>query len=69
LREFDAALRVLAEALPAIKRRVVDACAASILTDKQVTVRERELLRAISAKLGCPMPPLIDEPGRQTKQP
>jgi Zn-dependent protease with chaperone function len=64
LREFDAALQKLAEALPAIKRRVVDACAACILSDQQVTVRERELLRAISAKLGCPLPPLIDEPGQ-----
>jgi hypothetical protein len=69
LRDFDAALRTLAEALPAIKRRVVDACAACIVSNQQVTVRERELLRAVSAKLGCPLPPLIDEPQRQTKQP
>jgi hypothetical protein len=68
LRDFDAALRTLAEAVPAIKRRVVDACAACILANQQVTVRERELLRAISAKLGCPLPPLVDEPGRQAKQ-
>jgi Zn-dependent protease with chaperone function len=58
LAEFDAALRVLAEATPDIKRRVVVSGATCILADRQVTVREGELLRAISATLGCPMPPL-----------
>jgi hypothetical protein len=56
---FDAALQVLGEAVPGIKRRVVESCAACILADRQVTVREGELLRAISATLGCPMPPLL----------
>jgi Zn-dependent protease with chaperone function len=61
LAEFDAALRVLAEATPDIKRRVVVSGATCILADRQVTVREGELLRAISATLGCPMPPLYIE--------
>jgi hypothetical protein len=61
LLEFDAALRVLGEAVPDIKRRVVESCAACILADRQVTVREGELLRAVSATLGCPMPPLFVE--------
>ena len=39
--------------------------ATCILADHQVTVREGELLRAISATLGCPMPPLT---GRQVEQ-
>jgi hypothetical protein len=61
LRQFDAALRTLTQAAPEVKRRVVAACAACILADQQVTVREGELLRAISATLGCPMPPLVSE--------
>jgi Zn-dependent protease with chaperone function len=58
---FHEALQRLAEAAPAIKRRVVAACAACIQADKQVTVREGELLRAICATLECPMPPLIGD--------
>ena len=65
LAEFDAALRLLAGAVPGVKRRVVVACAACILADRQVTVREAELLRAISATLGCPMPPLTVEAGEE----
>jgi Zn-dependent protease with chaperone function len=63
LPEFDAALRGLATALPAIKRQVLAGCAACIVADRQVTVREGELLRAISATLDCPMPPLTDRAG------
>jgi Zn-dependent protease with chaperone function len=58
LRAFDTSLRTLADAAPDVKRQVVAACAACIVTDRQVTVREYELLRAISASLDCPMPPL-----------
>ncbi len=59
LAAFDAALRSLAAATLEVKRRVVNASAACILADRQVTVREGELLRAVCAVLGCPMPPLI----------
>jgi Zn-dependent protease with chaperone function len=58
---FHRALETLTQATPAIKRQVVAACAATIQADRQVTVREGELLRAISATLDCPMPPLIDQ--------
>jgi Zn-dependent protease with chaperone function len=61
LPEFHSALLQLAEAVPEIKRRVVVSCAACIQADLQVTVREIELLRAICATLGCPMPPLLVE--------
>src|SRR5262249_8725258 len=40
LAEFDAALQMLNQSVPAIKRRIVTACAACILADQQVTVRE-----------------------------
>ena len=56
---FDAALLRLAQTPPEVKRRLVGACAACVLRDGRVTVREGELLRAVSAVLGCPMPPLL----------
>ena len=59
LAEFDAALQTLNQSVPAIKRRIVDACAACILANQQVTVREVELLRAICDTLDCPLPPLV----------
>jgi len=59
LAEFDAALHVLNKAIPDVKRRVVVACAACILADDQVTVREVEVLRAIGDMLECPIPPLL----------
>jgi hypothetical protein len=57
--EFDAALRTLDHSAPAMKRRIVLACAACIRADQQVTVREAELLRAICDTLDCPLPPLL----------
>jgi len=59
LAEFDAALQTLNQSAPAIKRRIVVACAACILGNQQVTVREAELLRAICDTLDCPLPPLV----------
>jgi hypothetical protein len=52
-------LQELTKAVPAVKRRVVVACASCILADDQVTVREVEVLRAICDRLDCPMPPLL----------
>ncbi len=59
LAEFDAALQTLRQAVPALKRRIVVACAACILANQAVTVREAELLRAICDTLDCPLPPLV----------
>jgi hypothetical protein len=56
---FDAALQTLNQSVPAIKRRIVVACAACILANQQVTVREAELLRAICDTLDYPLPPLV----------
>ena len=42
-----------------IKKCVLEACAACIGADGQVTVEEGELLRVISDALDCPMPPLL----------
>jgi hypothetical protein len=61
LAEFHAALQTLHQSVPAIKRRIVVACAACIGANQQVSVREAELLRAICDTLDCPLPPLIRE--------
>jgi Zn-dependent protease with chaperone function len=60
LRALDSALTDLEEAAPQIQRRVLEAAVACIAADRQVTAAEAELLRAISASLGVPMPPLLD---------
>jgi hypothetical protein len=60
LEALDAALAALDEAAPQLKRRLLQAAVASITADREVTAAEAELLRAISASLGCPMPPLLD---------
>lgn len=58
LAAFDAALTEMTKTAPKVKRQIIAACAACIAADGIVTVREGELLRAITAMLGCPMPPL-----------
>ena len=60
LAALDAALTDLEQAAPQVKRLVLEAAVACIAADRQVTASEGELLRAVSASLGVPMPPLID---------
>jgi Zn-dependent protease with chaperone function len=59
LGELDRALAELAKASPAMKRKLLEACAAAIAFDKRVTIQEGELLRAIADSLDCPMPPFL----------
>ena len=56
---LDTALATLEEAAPRVKRQVLQAAADCVTADRHVTVTEAELLRAISASLGCPMPPVL----------
>ncbi len=56
---LDAALATLEGAAPRAKRRILQAAVAVIVADRTVTAAEAELLRAISASLGAPMPPLL----------
>ncbi len=53
------ALDALHDAAPAVKRRVIHACAKTIAADGEVTAREAELMRAIADGLDAPMPPLL----------
>lgn len=59
LQSLDETLKILAEATPAIKKRVLEACVACIAYDGYVTVREAELIRAVADALECPVPPIL----------
>ena len=56
---LDAALAALDEAAPRVKRQILHGAVTCITADRTVTATEAELLRAIAASLGCPMPPLL----------
>jgi len=62
LDRLDAALTALDQAVPELKARVLGACVATALADARVTVEEAELVRAVSAALGLPMPPVVSGP-------
>ena len=53
------ALAVLTRVSAKQRGRLIDACAASICADGEVSLQEGELLRGISDLLDCPMPPLL----------
>jgi len=57
--EIDAALNRLAQAVPIIKRNLIEACVHVVGADGVIVESEAELLRAISDTLDCPMPPFM----------
>jgi hypothetical protein len=58
LNQIDPALNRLAQAVPQIKKNLLDACVQTIAADGVIQEKEAELLRAIADTLDCPMPPL-----------
>ncbi len=52
-------LEKLAELTHPLRKKLIEACAACVLHDGVVEVDEGELLRAVSVRLDCPMPPII----------
>ncbi|HUT13515.1 MAG TPA: M48 family metallopeptidase [Thermoguttaceae bacterium] len=58
LRNLDAALKSLAEAGPKLKKQILAACVACVAADGKVTPREGELVQAVAAMLGVPVPPI-----------
>ncbi len=56
---LDRALERLAHLKPLLKPRLLKACAAAVAADGRIEPLERELLRAFSAILDCPLPPLV----------
>ncbi len=59
LPQVDSALNRLSEAVPQIKKNVLNACAQTVAADGVIQEMEAELLRAIADTLDCPMPPFI----------
>jgi len=57
--EIDAALNRLAQAVPIIKKNLIEACIRVVGADGVIVESEAELLRAISDTLDCPMPPFM----------
>jgi Zn-dependent protease with chaperone function len=56
---LDAALARLDGAVPPLKARLLEACAACALADGRVAAPEGEIVRAVAASLGVPLPPLV----------
>jgi Zn-dependent protease with chaperone function len=56
--QIDAALDRLAQAVPIIKKNLLQACVQVVGADGVIVENEAELLRAIADTLDCPMPPL-----------
>jgi len=59
LEQVNAALDRLSEAVPQIKKNLLNACAQTVAADGVIQESEAELLRAIADTLDCPIPPLI----------
>lgn len=57
---FDSALKTFAQSSPALKKRLLSAAMSCIAADGVIVVREGELIRAIAATLGCPLPPFSE---------
>ena len=55
---LDASLRAIAAGGASVRRSMVDACVAAVTADGRTTVEESELLRAVCASVGVPMPPI-----------
>jgi len=58
LRNLDAALKSLAQTSPKLKKQILAACVAGVAADGKVTAREGELVQAVAAMLGVPIPPI-----------
>ena len=59
LEHVDAALNRLSQAVPQIKKNLLNACTQTVAADGVIQEMEAELLRAIADTLDCPIPPLI----------
>jgi Zn-dependent protease with chaperone function len=57
LAQLDSVLERLGQAVPQIKKNVLNACAQTVAADNIIQEREVELLRAIADALDCPIPP------------
>ncbi len=59
LAQVDAALVRLNQAVPQIKKNLLNACVQTVAADGVIQEMEAELLRAIGDTLDCPLPPFL----------
>jgi Zn-dependent protease with chaperone function len=59
LSHINSALARLSQAVPQIKKNVLNACAQTVVADGVIQEGEAELLRAIADTLDCPVPPFV----------
>lgn len=59
LSHLDRALERFNQAVPQIKKNVLNACAQTVAADGVIQPREAELLRAVADALDCPVPPFL----------
>jgi Zn-dependent protease with chaperone function len=59
LAQLDPVLERLSQAVPQIKKNVLNACAQTVAADNIIQEREAELMRAIADALDCPIPPFV----------
>jgi Zn-dependent protease with chaperone function len=59
LSHLDSALERFSQAVPQIKKNVLNACAQTVAADGVIQQREAELLRAVADSLDCPVPPFL----------
>lgn len=60
IQAVDESLDRLSALSAPLKKQVLEACAACVGFDGQVTLEEAELFRAVADALDCPMPPFVD---------
>ena len=68
LSRVDVALVRLSEAVPQIKKNVLNACTQIVAVDGVIREGEAELLRAIADTLDCPVPPFVQPQGAGAQQ-
>jgi Zn-dependent protease with chaperone function len=57
--QVDTALNRLVQAVPAIKKNLIEACVHTVAADGIIKESEAELLRAVADTLDCPIPPFV----------
>ncbi|HKP04621.1 MAG TPA: M48 family metallopeptidase [Chthoniobacterales bacterium] len=63
LAHLDPVLERFSQAVPQIKKNVLNACAQTVAADRLIQPREAELLRAVADALDCPVPPFLRDQG------
>ncbi|WP_152206435.1 M48 family metallopeptidase [Marinobacter changyiensis] len=58
VRDLRHAFAQLNQLSPLLKPAIIDACGQCVLSDRQITPREYDILRLVADQLDCPMPPL-----------